>query len=130
MGPFIIQQEKPVNLQQLLGAIQSTPDAIEFNDVMAVIAQNYVYTPTAFSNGIGDERVDNPAGSNEGSCRLFAFARLRGLDKAQTLACFGAYYRDDVLGNPHGDDHANIRAFILDGPAGITFEGVALRPRD
>lgn len=119
-----------MNLQQLLGAIQSAPDTIEFNDVMAVIADNYIYTPTAFSNGLGGDRVDNAAGGNEGSCRLFAFARLHGLDKAQTLACFGGYYRDDVLGNPGGDDHANIRAFLIHGPAGITFEGDALRPWD
>ncbi|HAB55541.1 MAG TPA: type III effector, partial [Cellvibrionales bacterium] len=34
----------------------------------------------------------------------------------------GKYYRDDVLGNPSGDDHANIRNFILDGWLGIQFD--------
>jgi len=33
------------------------------------------------------------------------FAQLQQLSQAETLACFGKYYREDVLQNPEGDDH-------------------------
>ncbi|GAK84871.1 type III effector HopPmaJ [Vibrio ponticus] len=39
---------------------------------------------------------------------------------------FGDFYRKDVLGNPDGDDHQNIRNFIAHGWNGIKFEGQAL----
>jgi hypothetical protein len=31
---------------------------------------------------------------------LFAFAELQNLSEAATLSCFGAYYQEDVLGDP------------------------------
>ena len=89
---------------------------------MAVIEENYTYSPTAFKNG----DTDNTAGTNEGSCKLFAFAKLQSFDQAATLACFGDYYRKDVLENPEGTDHANIRNFIKFGWEGVSFEGEAL----
>jgi hypothetical protein len=46
----------------------------------------------------------------------------------ETLALFGKYYRKDVMENPNGDDHPNIRNFILDGWAAIRFQGEALKP--
>jgi hypothetical protein len=49
------------------------------------------------------------------------------LSEVHTLALFGGYYRDDVLGNPEGRDHGNIRHFMKYGWAGIHFEGEALR---
>ena len=63
---------------------------------MAVIESQYNFTETAFTNG----QQSNAANENLGSCKLFSFAKLNGLSEAQTLACFGAYYRDDVLGSP------------------------------
>ena len=68
-------------------------------------------------------------GENSGSCKLFAFARLQGLSEAQTLACFGSYYRDDVLGDPGGSNHQNIRNFMQTGWKGVQFEGEALKPK-
>jgi hypothetical protein len=103
-------------------------EPVEFQDTMAVIEANYRYTPTRFSNGLGPAAVVNEAGKNEGSCKLFSFARLAGLTREETLALFGAYYRDDVLGHPEGSDHQNIRNFIRDGWDGIRFEGDALTP--
>lgn len=90
---------------------------------MAVIADCYDYTPTTFTNG----DAKNVAGTNEGSCKLFAFAQLNSLTEAQTLHAFGDYYRVDVLKNPEGSDHANIRNFIKTGWQGINFEGTALK---
>jgi hypothetical protein len=71
----------------------------------------------------------NDAGKNNGSCKLFSFARLNKLSPQQTLHCFGAYYRDDVLKHPEGTDHQNIRNFIKTGWAGIEFSGSALTPK-
>ncbi|GAB6047727.1 HopJ type III effector protein [Methyloparacoccus murrellii] len=104
-------------------------EPVEFQDTLAVIGEHYHYRPTAFGNGLGERSLRNEAGTNEGSCRIFAFARLNGLSEAQTLALFGAYYRDDVLPHPEGHDHRNIRHFMQDGWAGIHFEGEALKPR-
>lgn len=97
---------------------------LDFEAVQDWIADRYDYTPTAFTNG----SVDNAAGSNEGSCRLFAFAQDQGLDASTTLLCFGRHYRH-VLADPAGQDHANIRQFMLHGWAGIRYAGSALRPK-
>lgn len=116
-----------MSLEKLNEKLQSSPETIEFADVMAVIEQHYDYTPQRFSNG---PAVVNEAGSNEGSCKLFALGQLLKLTEAQTLACFGKYYRQDVLGNPEGDDHGNIRSFMNSGWAGINFDGVALTAKE
>jgi hypothetical protein len=116
-------------VEALLERLRQDPGAIEFEQVMAVIAEHYHYTPCAFRNGRADDCVENPAGGNQGSCKIFAFAQLHALDADQTLACFGRYYRDDVLKHPDRRDHANIRSFMRHGPAGISFDGTPLKRR-
>lgn len=111
-----------MTVNELIEQVRANPQSIEFDQVMGVISDNYDYTPTRFTNG----SVVNEAGTNEGSCKIFAFAELNALSEMETLALFGSYYRDDVMGNPSGDDHANIRNFILDGWVGIRFDGPAL----
>ena len=96
---------------------------------MLVIAAQYAYTPTRFTNGRGDDRIVNMAGENEGSCKIFALGQLLGLTQQQTLACFGRFYREDVLQHPQGDNHANIRCFMRHGWAGIHFDSEALVPK-
>ncbi len=103
-------------------------EVLAFADVLATIARHYDYTPTAFANGLGGRRFVNAAGENEGSCQVFAFARLHGLNEEETLALFGEHYRH-VLETPDGDDHRNIRTFMADGWKGIEFFGEALSPR-
>jgi len=93
----------------------------EFEDTQTLIANLYTYTPTAFSNG----EVNNEAGQNEGSCKIFAFAKEQGLDQEATLRCFGRFYQD-VLNTPEGDDHANIRNFMQHGWDGVRFSAPAL----
>ena len=115
-----------MSVEELIQKIRQNPTAVSFDEVIAVIKENCQYTPTRFSNGLSEARVINEAGQNEGSCRIFAFARLHGLSEAETLSCFGKFYREDVLGNPDGNDHANIRNFMRDGWAGIVFEGEVL----
>ena len=114
-----------MNLQTFLQRLKEAPDSIEFKDTMAVIEATYDFTPHAFKNG----DLMNEAGQNSGSCKLFSFARLQGLSEQQTLQCFGAYYRDDVLKHPHGTDHQNIRNFIKTGWAGIEFKNAALKSK-
>ncbi|MFN5746398.1 MAG: HopJ type III effector protein [Methylococcaceae bacterium] len=101
---------------------------VSFDDTIAQIAAHYRYVPTGFSNGLDDARLDNAAGVNEGSCKIFSFARINGLTEAETLGLFGDFYRRDVLGNPVGTDHRNIRNFMQYGWEGIVFEGEALLP--
>jgi hypothetical protein len=100
---------------------------IRFQDVISAIDRNYDYTPTRFINGVGDDLLVNEAGTNEGSCKIFSFGRLHSLSKQQTLNCFGDYYRSEVLQNPHGKDHMNIRNFMRHGWHGIVFDGDALK---
>ncbi|MBR9828146.1 MAG: HopJ type III effector protein [Oceanospirillales bacterium] len=100
-------------------------DSLDFEETMAIISEYFDYTPCAFRNGLGDQAVFNEAGQNEGSCKIFGFAQLMQLDQAQTLACFGRFYRD-VLNTPEGTDHGNIRSFMVNGWDGIVFEGQPL----
>lgn len=118
-----------MNLEDFHTQLTVQPDTIEFDSVMALIDAHYDYQAASFSNGIGEQQVHNEAGTNEGSCRLFAFAADQQLTKEQTLHCFGRYYREDVLGKPDGKDHANIRAFMVFGWEGIHFESLPLSRR-
>ena len=115
--------------QQLVTLIRQQPENISFNDVMACINEHYQYTPSRFTNGCDNNVVINEAGQNEGSCKLFAFAQLHELNQDETLACFGDYYRVDVLQNPTGSDHGNIRSFMRCGWEGINFEQAPLTKR-
>jgi hypothetical protein len=103
--------------------------AVSFDETIAVIAENYHYQPTEFSNGLGEQVLVNKAGTNEGSCKIFAFARMHNLNQPQTLNLFGDYYRLDVLNDPQGSGHQNIRLFIKYGWDGIRFNGIALTAR-
>ncbi|MDB6063647.1 MAG: type effector HopPmaJ [Verrucomicrobiaceae bacterium] len=110
---------------EFIEQIRTQPNEVAFQQAMDTIRDEYDYTPTAFRNGVGDDVVDNVAGTNEGSCHIFAFAQLVGLSEAETLVCFGKHYRD-VLNTPQGSDHANIRTFMRHGWKGIAFAGTAL----
>ena len=114
------------SVQSLLDQLQQSPEAIEFADVMAVIEANYSYTPVRFTNGEGEGMAVNEAGTNEGSCKIFAFAQLNDLNEQQTVHLFGKFYREDVLQHPDATDHANIRNFMRSGWDGIKFDANAL----
>lgn len=107
----------------LFEQLENTPQEIQFNDVIAFIDEHYDFTPTKFING----NTVNEADQNNGSCKVFSFAKLNDLSKEETLSLFGAFYREDVLQNPEGTDHQNIRNFMNFGWDGISFEGKALR---
>lgn len=111
-----------MSVEAFLKRLRESPDEIEFADTIAVIDAHYDYTPTAFRNG----DVHNEAGQNAGSCKLLSFAKLQELSEAETLACFGKFYREDVLKNPSGTDHQNIRNFMRTGWSGVQFQDTAL----
>lgn len=111
--------------EELLSQVKRAPDTLEFSQVMDVINNSYHYSPSQFSNG----DLVNKAGTNEGSCKILSFAKMQQLTEAETLALFGSYYRNDVLGNPDGTDHGNIRNFIKHGWSGVDFNGVVLTPK-
>lgn len=118
-----------MSIPTLIKRLRSDPESVEFLRVIETINAHYDYVPTQFSNGIGGDCVVNSAGTNEGSCRVFAFAQLNNLNEAETLACFGQFYRD-VLNTPNGTDHANIRTFMRHGWQGIRFENAALKAKN
>jgi len=116
-----------MNVQDVLQQLQNAPDQVQFSDVIACVDKHYDYKKTAFTNGVGDDKLHNAAGSNEGSCKIFAFAQLHNLSCDNTLQCFGDFYREDVLQHPEAQDHGNIRRFMRDGWAGIEFEQMPLQ---
>ena len=110
------------NIDNFLNKVKQNPELITFQETIEVIDSNYSFTPTTFKNG---NQLNN-AGENNGSCKIFAFAKINNLEKDATLSLFGSYYFDDVLKNPDGIDHQNIRNFIIFGWDGISFDGEAL----
>ena len=119
---FSQKNEMTMLISGLIEKVKNEPESIEFTEVIACIEANYNYTPARFTNG----SVENAAGTNAGSCKIFAFAQLNNLSQDETLALFGAFYRNDVLLHPEEDDHANIRNFMQLSWAGITFDFPAL----
>ena len=111
-----------MQIDQFLQSLKNSPESLSFQDTMAVIDANFNFTPTAFRNG----ETFNEAGQNNGSCKLFSFAQLQQFSQQETLACFGDFYRKDVLQHPDAQDHQNIRNFIKFGWDSIEFQGQAL----
>ena len=101
--------------------LKTTPTAITFKETMQVIENYYTFNPTAFKNG----DIINNAGENNGSCKLFAFAKHQKLRKEETLLCFGEHYKN-VLADKNGASHQNIRNFMQTGFKGLSFENEAL----
>lgn len=111
-----------MTIETFIQKIKQEPKSIAFADTIAVIEANYNFTPTAFQNGT----QHNAAGENSGSCKLFSFAKMHNLTQEETLACFGPIYFDEVLNDPDGTNHQNIRNFMKTGWDGVSFEGNAL----
>ncbi|HPN69681.1 MAG TPA: HopJ type III effector protein [Saprospiraceae bacterium] len=113
-----------MSIEKFIEVLKSSPNEIEFGETISLIDLHYDFTPTAFKNG----EVYNIPGKNSGSCKLLYFAKKMELTKEETLACFGTYYKE-VLANPEGDDHQNIRNFMVHSWDGVEFEGVPLKEK-
>ena len=111
-----------MTLPELLEQLRT--ESADFEDTLAWVATHYQYTPTAFSNG----ETSNAAGQNEGACRVFALGQLEALSPEHTLLLFGRHLRD-VLADPSGSNHANIRQFQRHGWSGVSFAGQVLRKK-
>ncbi len=122
---ILFLKSSSMSLHSFLEKINQT-GAVNFDETITVITENYYYQATEFSNGLNEHTLISKAGTNEGSCKIFAFAKIHQLDSQKTLNLFGDYYRLDVLNNPQGTDHQNIRNFMTYGWAGICFKGEAL----
>lgn len=109
-------------MTDILEKINTSPETIQFNEVIAYIDAHFDFTPTAFSNG----NTKNEINQNNGSCKLFYFAMINQLNEEQTLQLFGDYYRIDVLQHQSNTDHQNIRNFLKFGWQGIQYDGIAL----
>ena len=111
-----------MELIDFIEKLNQSAQNMTFEETIAVIELYYNFTPTAFQNGSHYNNV----GENSGSCKLFAFGLLQKLSITQMLSCFGRYYFEEVLGNPEGTNHQNIRNFMITGWSQIRFEGVPL----
>lgn len=110
---------------KFIDKIKTLPEQISFDEVISYIDEHYHFSPTAFKNG----ETYNEANQNNGSCKIFSFAKKLNLTQEQTLQLFGDFYRKDVLENPNNTDHQNIRNFIKFGWDGIFFERKTLREK-
>lgn len=122
MTPDII----PIEVEEFISSLQT--EQVEFSETLRIIDKYYDYQPSGFRNGLGEAAVDNPAGTNEGSCKVFAFGMMHNLIDEAVLAAFGEHYAA-VMATPQGTDHMNIRNFMEFGYAGIEFDDMPLRPK-
>lgn len=113
---------RTTDISRLLAGVAN--QSLSFSDVIAFIDANYHYTPVEFSNG----EVVNPAGTNEGSAKVFSLAKLHGLNQLDTLSLFAEHYQS-VLATPAGTDHANIRNFLHYGWQAFGMPTLALTPK-
>src|SRR3954470_6463484 len=108
--------------QQIQTLISDLKDnSLPFSEVIKFIETYYQHEPTAFKNG----DAYNEATQNQGSAKVFAFAKINDLNEADTLYLFAEHYQS-VLDNPNGSDHQNIRQFLAHGWPGVVLEGAAL----
>lgn len=102
--------------------VEMDADSLTFEEVMELIDTHYESQLLEFKNG----DIVNQQGENEGSAKLLSYAALSQMDQATTLKLWGQYYRE-VLNDPDGTSHANIRNFMKYGWEGVPFEnGIAL----
>ena len=89
-------------IETLLTALKS--NSITFKEVIEFIETHYSHQPTAFKNG----KTYNEATQNQGSAKVFAFAKMNELSAADTLYLFAEHYQA-VLAHPTATDHQNIK---------------------
>ncbi len=106
-----------MNLPEFKEKLSNDPSSLAFADTITIIDTLYTFIPSAFVNG----DITNEKNQNNGSCKIFAFAQDQHFSKEETLFCFGEFYRKDVLKNPEGIDHQNIRNFMRYGWNRVSF---------
>lgn len=99
--------------------------ALCFADILGFIDAHYHYHPVTFTNGT----VHNAVGTNEGSAKVFGFAKLHDLSQSDTLKLFCEHYQA-VIDNPTGIDHPNIRNFRFWGWRAFAMPHNPLTPKN
>lgn len=118
-------KEVPPPIQALLEQARAAPESHRFADTMAAIDAAFEFFGTKFVNG----DIASSSSENTGSSKILSLAQLVAITKEEVLALFGEHYRD-VLADPDGTSHANIRAFMKKGNDGVVFpNGPSLTPR-
>ncbi len=102
------------DVQELLAALKSGES--HFSEVITFIDSRKEHQPVAFKNG----EITNEATQNQGSARVFLFAKEQNLDEEDTLRLFAEHYQA-VISDLNGDNHQNIRQFMKHGWAGVEF---------
>lgn len=113
------------DLHSFLSQLRNDPSSIAFQQSIDLIDQTYHFQAQAFTVGA----QVNAQGQNQGSCKLLAFGKTQQLSVEETLMLFGHFYRQEVLGNPDGQDHQNIRQLRLVGWSGVSFAAEPLTAR-
>ncbi len=108
--------------KQLLEQLDSK--TLEFKEILAYIDAHYTYTASAFRNG----SQYNAENENQGSAKVFSFAKIHDLSQADTLKLFAEHYAA-VQQTPEGVDHQNIRQFMQHGWAGLQFDQQVLQEK-
>jgi hypothetical protein len=90
--------------------VEMDADSLKFEELMDLIDTHYEVGLLEFKNG----DILNKQGENVGSAKLLSYAALSEFDKETTLKLWGQYYRE-VLADPDGDSHQNIRNFMKTG---------------
>ena len=67
--------------------LKNTPEELAFSNVIAYIDEHYEFTPTKFTNG----NTVNEANQNNGSCKVFSFAKINQLSPEETLLCLASF---------------------------------------
>lgn len=116
----------PIEIEEFISRLSE--GGVKFEETLRLIGRHYDYRPTGFRNGLGEAVLDNPAGTNEGSCKVFAFGMINNLVDEAVLEAFGEHYRE-VLADREGAGHQNIRNFMAFGYGGVEFDDMPLRPK-
>ena len=98
--------------------------SISFEDFMQLIDTHYHFQAINFKNG----HLSNGKHENQGSAKVFGFAKIHHLSALETLHIFGEHYLN-VLCNPNEDSHQNIRQFMQNGWAGVVLDVQPLREK-
>ena len=96
---------------------QISAEDFQFATTLAFVDTHFDFVATGFDNG----SVRNEADQNQGSAKVLALSEQLGLDKTQTLQCFGEHYRD-VLATPDVENHHNLRRLLKEGVTEVRFD--------
>ena len=113
--------ERAMEIEQLTPAFLRENPTTPFVAILAYIQANFSYTPQSFQNGT----KLNLASENQGSAKVLFFAKQANWSAEDTLLLFAEHYQD-VVQNPTGTSHENIRQFIQNGWEGVKFDGNVL----